>query len=81
MSEQRMTKDLLVQDGWICEAGCIDMGLSRGNPRAIGAVIEVGDRKGDIEIRGITKNASVELAKHVRSRVRIRIELLGEGDE
>lgn len=75
------SRQLLIEDGWLCEAGCIDMGLARGSRRSIGAVIELGEGKADIEIRGITQDAAHRLAEHVRGRVRVSIELLGDADE
>jgi hypothetical protein len=75
-----VTKELFVIDGWVCEAGCIDMGLGHRNPRAIGAVIEISGQP-DVEIRGISQNSARELGKNLRGRVRIRIDLLEEADE
>lgn len=79
-SEEKVLACLTVEDGYLCEAGCIDMGLKRGDPRAQGIVVEMAAPRSDIEIRGLTQNTVREIAKHIRGRVRIRIELLENAD-
>ena len=68
-----MTEEKVVIEGYLCEAGNIDMGLKRGNSRAIGIVIEV-PASPDLEIRGLTKNTAAMLAKRMRGRFRVTIE-------
>jgi hypothetical protein len=68
----------VVIEGYVREAGNIDMGLKRGDSRAIGVVIEV-PASADLEIRGLTKNTARALAGQMRRRVRITIEPCGEG--
>jgi len=72
------TEEMVVIEGYVREAGNIDMGLQRGDSRAIGVVIEV-PAAADIEIRGLTKNTARVLAGQMRRRVRVTIEPCGEG--
>lgn len=78
MTDVIRTAETVVVEGYLCEAGNIDMGLKRGSPRAIGAVIEVPDAA-DLEIRGLTKDAARVLGQQMRRRVRVTIEPCGEG--
>jgi hypothetical protein len=70
------SNELFAAHGYICEAGCIDMGLKSRDPRAIGCVIEL-DGSPDIEVRGLPKEAARKLGQALRGRVRISIELIG----
>ena len=82
MSNETLTKETLaVFDGYLCEAGCIDMGLKRGDPRRQGLVIEIPDGQVDLEMRGLGQNTVREIAKHLRQRLRVTIEVVGSGDE
>lgn len=73
-----MTAETVVIEGYVREAGNIDMGLKRGDPRAVGVVIEV-PAAADLEIRGLTINTARVLAGQMRRRVRVTIEPCGEG--
>jgi hypothetical protein len=76
VSEQVPSDPLLSVEGYICEAGCIDMGLKLGNPRAMGVVIEL--ESNDLEIRGIGTDAARSFAKKMRQKVRVTVEMINE---
>lgn len=71
MSEALSTETLVTVTGYVCEIGAINMGLGRGDPKAVGVVLECGERY--IEITGLDKEEAKALSPFMRQEVIVRI--------